>query len=84
MIVSKNCTHSNSEMKNKGKNSWNIDLDNIFIIVPFFLFVIIDSIIKFTFLNLLALITFNNFIKSKASAYIITLIPSFVLSNLYV
>ncbi|SDT03588.1 hypothetical protein [Winogradskyella sediminis] len=50
-------------MKKTEKNNWNVDFDNIFLIVPFFLFTIVGSLIKFTFLNLIALLSFNNYIK---------------------
>ena len=50
-------------MKKIRKNNWNVDFESIFLIVPFFLFAIIGSLIKFTFLNLIALLSFNNFIK---------------------
>ena len=52
-------------MKKKENNNWNIDLDSIFLIVPFFIFTFIGSLIKFTFLNLLGLLTFNKFIKIR-------------------
>jgi hypothetical protein len=50
-------------MKKTEKNNWNVDFDSIFLIVPFFLFTIVGSLIKFTFLNLIALLSFNNYIK---------------------
>ena len=50
-------------MKKTEKNNWNDDFDSIFLIVPFFLFTIVGSLIKFTFLNLIALLSFNNYIK---------------------
>ena len=53
------------EMKKTGENNWIFNLDSIFLIVPFFIFTFIGSTIKFTFLNLFSLITFNNIIKFK-------------------
>ena len=53
------------EMKKTDENNWILNLDSIFLIVPFFIFTFIGSIIKFTFLNLFSLITFNNIIKFK-------------------
>ncbi len=50
-------------MKSKRKEFWNVDFDSIFLIIPFFTFTILGSLIKFTFLNILALLTFNQYVK---------------------